>query len=157
MSNWDVWYMDLARTVASKSKDPSTKVGAVIVRANENKLAGSSIGYNGFPQGIADTHERLNNRPMKYSLTIHAEMNALLSSREDLRDCTIYTTLMPCAHCFIHIIQVGIKRCVFPEPTEAEEQRWGESFAKVRALADEAGVILQPYEMPPCAISAKAE
>ena len=141
--DWDDWYMKLATIVAAKSKDPSTKVGCVIVR-RDNTIA--SVGYNGFPRDIEDTTERLNDRPTKYALTIHAEMNAIIAARENLKGYKLYTTLLTCDRCFLHIIQAGIKHIVYPTPSAELEARWHESFEKVRQLADEADAFLQKLD-----------
>lgn len=140
---WDEYYMIIATTAARKSKDPSTKVGAVIVRPNNSIVA---TGYNGFPRGVADTPERLNDRNIKYSLVVHAEMNAILSARESLNGYTLYTyPFMPCDRCFVHVIQAGIKRVVFMKATDEQNARWGEAFNRVRALANEVGIELVEY------------
>jgi dCMP deaminase len=142
--SWDEWFITLARAVAAKSKDPSTQVGAIIVRKDRTIAA---AGFNGFPRGIADTDERLNDRPTKYSLIIHGEMNAILTAREPLKGYTLYTVpFMPCDRCFVHVIQAGIKRVVFPKATADQETRWGEAFARVKLLAAEAKIEL--VEMP---------
>lgn len=142
--DWDDWYMKLAIIVASKSKDPSTKVGCVIVR-RDNTIA--SVGYNGFPRDIEDTTERLNDRPTKYALTIHAEMNAILSAREPVKGYKLYTTLLTCDRCFLHVIQAGIKHIVYPTPSVELEARWHEPFERVRQLADEADAFLQKLDL----------
>ena len=137
---WDQYFLKLALMVSIRSKDPSTKVGAVIVRPDNSVVA---VGYNGFPRGVADTAERLNDRPTKYSLVVHAEMNAILTARESLQGYTLYTVpFMPCDRCFVHVIQAGIKRVVFLKATDDQESRWGEAFKKVRELAVEAGIEL---------------
>ncbi|MBI2669577.1 MAG: hypothetical protein HYX20_00290 [Candidatus Yanofskybacteria bacterium] len=59
---WDRRFLALAEFVAQWSKDPSTKTGAVIVDSN-NRLV--SVGYNGFPRGVNDSPERLENREIK--------------------------------------------------------------------------------------------
>ena len=140
---WDEYYMIIATTAARKSKDPSTKVGAVIVRPDNSVVA---TGYNGFPRGVADTLERLSDRNIKYSLVVHAEMNAILSARESLQGYTLYTVpFMPCDRCFVHVIQAGIKRVVFPLATPEQLERWGKAFETVRALAQEANIELVEY------------
>ncbi|WLB77042.1 deoxycytidylate deaminase [Bradyrhizobium elkanii] len=78
---WDRYFLKVAQAVSTASKDPSTKVGAVIVRPDRTM---ASFGYNGFPRGIADTDERLNNREVKYDLVVHGEINAILTAREPL-------------------------------------------------------------------------
>ena len=56
-SAWDRKFLALAQHISTWSKDPSKQVGAVAVGNNRNILA---TGYNGFPKGIMDTEERLN-------------------------------------------------------------------------------------------------
>ena len=58
MNKWDANFLTLANTVCMFSKDPSTKVGAVIVDDDKRVV---SIGYNGFPKAIKDDY-RLDNR-----------------------------------------------------------------------------------------------
>ena len=62
-SKWDTRFMRLAREIADWSKDPSSKIRAIIVNDKRRILA---TGYNGFPEGIEDTEERLNNREERY-------------------------------------------------------------------------------------------
>ncbi|MEY9138462.1 dCMP deaminase [Bradyrhizobium diazoefficiens] len=131
---WDRHFVRCAKEYAEASKDPSTKVGAVIVRPDRTTAA---WGYNGFPRGIADTPERLNDRPTKYELVVHAEANAILTAREPLHGYTIYTTFFSCAGCAKLIIQAGIKRIVSPT---YDVERWAESMKLAHALYDEAGV-----------------
>lgn len=141
--SWDDYFLQIAYQTARRSKDPSTQVGAVITRPDNTIV---STGYNGFPRGIADTPERLNDRPTKLSLVIHAELNAILAARESLAGYTLYTVpFMPCDRCFVHVIQAGIKRVVFMKATDEQNVRWGEAFNRVRALAEEVGVELVEY------------
>jgi dCMP deaminase len=74
----------------SLSKDPNTKVGAVLVGPGGHGLC---HGYNGFPRRVADTQERLANRELKNRLMVHAEMNAILVAASEgvrLRGSTLY-------------------------------------------------------------------
>jgi dCMP deaminase len=87
MTNWRTRYLDLAAVVASWSRDPSTKVGAVIVRPDKTI---ASVGYNGFPRQMRDTPERYADREEKYSRIIHAEVNALLHARESVTGYDMY-------------------------------------------------------------------
>lgn len=140
---WDEYFLKIALVAATKSKDPSTKVGAVIVRPDRSIV---SVGYNGFPRGIADTPERLNDREVKYSLVVHGEMNAILSARESLAGYTLYTVpFMPCDRCFVHVIQAGIKRVVFTKATDDQNTRWGPAFQRVINLAREANIEMTEY------------
>jgi dCMP deaminase len=141
--NWDEYFLRIAGVAAQKSKDPSTKVGAVIVRPDRTIV---SVGYNGFPRGVADTPQRLNDRPTKYSLVVHAEMNAILSARESLNGYTLYTVpFMPCDRCFVHVIQAGIKRVCFLKALPDQEARWGEAFNRVLLLAEEAKIEMMEF------------
>lgn len=131
--------LEIAKQVSTYSKDPSTKVGAVIVDSL-NRIV--STGYNGFPRGIADTPERLNNREEKLRLIIHAEHNAILHSPlRDLTGCTLYTyPFLPCAKCALIIIQSGIKQVVTIIPTAEQQFRWSSSFDETMDLFHEAKV-----------------
>ena len=136
MSNWHQRFIDLAQLVASWSKDPSTKVGAVLVDAKHRVLG---MGYNGFPRGIEDTPERLLDRPTKYALVVHAEANALLNSAPfELDDAQMYCTHMPCTGCAKLIIQAGV-RTVFV-PRESHVDTWREDQEKAMEMFREAGV-----------------
>lgn len=132
---WDRRFMDMARLVASWSKDPSSQVGAVITRG---KFV-ISVGFNGFPQGIADTVERLQNRDIKYPTILHAEINAILSARQDIRGCSIYVTpYMPCPQCAAVVVQSGITRIVY---TPSENEKWGKPPLS-ESMIREAGIEL---------------
>jgi dCMP deaminase len=140
LNHWDVRFLNLCRLLASWSKDPSTKTGAAIIRPDKTIC---SVGFNGFPPGIADTEERLNNREIKYQMVIHCEMNALLLTRESVKGYTLYTTpCLSCARCAVHVIRSGIARVVAPAPTEDILSRWDESLVMTRSLFREAGVVI---------------
>jgi dCMP deaminase len=141
---WDKDYLALAKFWGErKSKDPSSKVGAVIVRPDQTV---ASLGYNGFPRGIEDNERRLNNRDLKYPLTIHAEMNAILTAYNGIRGYTLYTyPFLPCERCAVHVIQAGISRVVsYACPPELLE-RWGPSLQAGRDVFKEAGVSVREY------------
>ena len=91
------------------SKDPATKVGAVIVTPDNRQL---SMGYNGMPAGIEETDEMWE-RPEKYENVIHAEENAIINAPFDTVGCTIYTTIQPCHKCMGKLKNAGIKRIVY--------------------------------------------
>ena len=109
LDKWDQRFIDLAVHVSGWSKDPSTKVGSIVVSPDRRVL---SMGYNGFPRGVEDREERLNDRQVKYTLVAHAERNALDNSDTSLRGCTLYATLQPCPECTKSIIQKGISKIV---------------------------------------------
>ena len=109
--NWHNYYIDIAKQVAKKSKDPSSKVGCVIVNKN-NQLV--STGFNGFVAKCDDSYMTYE-RPLKYNLIIHAEMNALIFAKIDLINCTIYSTHGPCENCLKHILQAGIRKFYYDD------------------------------------------
>jgi len=137
---WDQKYMGLAREVSKWSKDPSSKIGSVAVSKTGQVL---SMGYNGFPRGIADSEERLNDRPTKYKLVVHAEMNAIYNASWyglSLNGATLYVYGLPvCSECAKGIIQAGIKRVVLPKPT-VDFERWRESWEFTTMMFEESGV-----------------
>jgi dCMP deaminase len=140
-STWDKRFMKLAREISTWSKDPSSKIAAVIVNDERRIL---STGYNGFPRGIADTKERLNDREQKYPRIVHAEMNALLSALYNgvsVKDATIYVWGLPvCSECTKSIIQSGIKRVVITYIDDAPE-KWQMQWKEMsKPMYDEAGV-----------------
>ena len=136
MSDWDGRFLEMAALVSTWSKDPSTKVGAVITRG---KFV-VSLGFNGHPAGIDDSDSRLHDREQKYRTIIHAEMNAILSARQPLDGCTLYVVpFMPCSNCGAVIVQSGIKRVV---TLENNNERWIESFEITRTIFAEAGIEL---------------
>jgi dCMP deaminase len=113
MNNWDTRFLDLAFFVSQWSKDPSTKVGSVIVNEHKQVL---SMGYNGFPRNVEDSVERYADRRTKYLFVAHAERNALDNAFVDVRGATLYSTLCPCNECAKSIIQKGIKKVVTTVP-----------------------------------------
>ena len=134
---WDRRFLDLAQFVGAWSKDPSTKVGAVIVRPDRTVAA---LGYNGFPRGVLDHAERYADRNTKYAMVVHAESNTLLNSRESLEGYTLYVTpLPPCSQCAAAIIQRGIARVVIGQKSEVPKL-WEEQFAIADTMFREAGV-----------------
>lgn len=146
---WDEYFMGLAHLSAMRSKDPSTQVGAVIV-SNEHRVV--SIGYNGFPNGCGDDvfpwdrEGEFGNT--KYPYVVHAELNAILNSKNDLRGCSLYVSLFPCNECAKAIIQSGISRIVYESDKYANTDATIASKKMLRA----AGVILQqlPYKVNLC-------
>lgn len=142
---WDLRFLELAKLVASWSKDPSTQTGAVFVGRDNGII---SVGYNGFPKGIADTDARLNDRETKYSMIVHCEMNALMSAERSVRGSTLYTwPFMSCDRCCVHMIQAGVTRVVAPKASPDKEERWGAAFVKTRALFAEAGIPLVEIDL----------
>jgi len=137
---WDYRFLDLAEFISSWSKDPSTKVGAVIVDEN-NRIV--SVGYNGFPKHI-DDNDRLKERDIKYNIIVNGEINAILFANKSVEGCTLYTyPFMPCPRCAGLIIQSGIKRVVsFVNKID----RWEKDFELSRELFHESDIECMEYQ-----------
>ena len=133
---WQTWFLGMARHVATASKDPSTKVGAVV--ADEQRRV-CGVGYNGFARKVNDHPARLENREVKYKYVVHAEVNAILNSRGGSDGCTIYCTLHPCSSCASFIVQAGITKVVCPPQTI---ERWAEDAKIAAEILTEGGVKL---------------
>jgi len=141
--DWNVRFLRLARHISAWSKDPSTRVGAVIARPDRTIL---SLGYNGFPRGCADDQSLYDDRPVKLARTVHAELNAILTASERPVGCTIYVApLHPCPNCAGAIIQAGITRVVFT--SAGDPVRWASEFDAARGMFREAGVTTLHYPM----------
>lgn len=144
MIKWHWRFILLAREVSTWSKDPSTKCGAVVASGKEL----TSCGFNGFPPGLDDTMERLDNRDLKYSMTLHADDNALFYAGEKSRGADLYTyPALPCSRCAVRAIRAGIKEVVSVYPPDEFEQRWGESIELGLKMLKEAGVTVTLYNM----------
>lgn len=142
---WDQRFLDTAALVATWSKDPSTQVGCVIVNERRHIVA---TGYNGFPTGVEDSLERLNDRPTKYLMVQHAEVNALLQAETSMHGATAYVTHQPCANCTGAMIQAGIKRIITHRADQGLYERFKASFNVAAAMLDEAGVEIEFVEKP---------
>ena len=135
---WDSRFMEMALLVSSWSKDPGTKVGCVLV--DDRRII--ATGYNGFPQGISDLSDRFDDRDWKLSVTIHAEVNAILNAGKHgakTEGSTIYTTFPPCSNCSSAIIQAGISRVICP-PYENTPERWRNNFLLGKSLISESKI-----------------
>lgn len=145
-SKWDSRFLEMAKFYSTFSKDPSRKIGAVIV---DDKKVVLSAGYNGFPRGILDSADRLNDREQKYKFVVHAEMNAIYNATFNgvsLDGSHLYVYGLPaCAECSKGIIQVGIKRvqCWIDQPIP---DKWKESWETTKWMLLEAGVKFQLFE-----------
>ena len=139
-TDWNKRFLRLAQgEVNTWSKDPSTKVSAAVVRGKHVV----AVSYNGLPEGIEDTHERLNNRELKYKIVQHAEANAISTCAKlgiATDGATMACTLFPCSSCAGLMIGAGIKKVIVQTPTEDQLSRWADSLALSRSLFEEAGV-----------------
>lgn len=138
MTNWHNRFLELATHISSWSKDPSTQVGAVITRGNRI----ISTGFNGPPQKVHDLQERLLNREVKLRITLHAEANAILFSKQDLKNCTLYCTHPPCTQCAAMIIQSGLEEVIIPWISPEFYARWKEDIDLSMKLFSEANIVV---------------
>lgn len=145
--NWDSYFMTMAYLVATKSKDPSSKVGAVIVGPDREVR---STGYNGLPRGLNDTEERYA-KPLKYNLINHAEENAILNCSRigtSTKGCSLYVPWIPCSLCTKSIIQAGIIEVIYHENwpgNSCKESDWADSIKLSNQMFNEAKVILRNF------------
>lgn len=135
--SWDECFMRIAHTISMRSRDPSTKNGAVVV--NQNKVV-VGLGYNGFPRGVDDTKlpwEREGEfGETKYAYVVHAEENAVYNSNANTEGCSLYCTLFPCNECAKTIIQNGITEVIYESDKYHDDKVW----VAARKLFDMAGV-----------------
>lgn len=144
-TKWERRFLNLAREVSSWSKDPSTRVGAVLVRP-DHTVAG--IGFNGLAPGVDDS--RASDREFKIASVIHAEENAILSSRDSaLSECGLYVWgLAPCAHCVAVALRKGVRRFVGVQLADRPE--WNRSAEFARLQCSDAGAsytVLTPADL----------
>lgn len=122
--NWDEYFLKIAEVVAMRADCTRRQVGAVITR--ENRII--STGYNGAPSSKPGclTESACPRGGMTYGeqpkdvgydncISIHAEVNAILYARTDLRDCTLYVTHKPCVACSKVIEGSGINKVVWTQ------------------------------------------
>ncbi|MEE2811631.1 MAG: dCMP deaminase family protein [Candidatus Thermoplasmatota archaeon] len=139
---WDRRFLALADHISTWSKDPSTKVGCVVV-GEDREIR--STGFNGFPRGIDDDPERLSDREQKYPLICHAEENAIMHAARiglSLKDSTAYVTWPPCTRCARSLIQAGVTEVVYPSESEIPE-RWHSDFDTSMKMMSEAGITVR--------------
>lgn len=141
--NRDDFYMGLVYWIASKSKDPNTQVGALII-SDKNQPLG--WGYNGPPPAIND--KEINwARPEKYDWIEHAEENAIdFSDKRHLENATLYVNAKPCKKCMLKIVKSGIKKviyCNFKSDKDSSLQQ--NSSDKTDEIARKGGIFLQEF------------
>ena len=142
---WNKKFMDIAKDVAQWSKDKSTGVGAVIVKHNRV----IATGYNGFPEHIDDEKPERHERPEKYSWTVHAEENAIISCARigvSTQDAVMYCTWFPCAGCARMLVNAGIKKIVCGQEPDLSNEKFGAEFKIVLEMLHEADVDIE-YEL----------
>lgn len=127
----------MAHLVASRSKDPSTQVGTVLVM--NNQLVSS--GYNGMPAGAPETPE-VWERPLKYDLVLHSEINAVGQAAQKGAVCwgaTAYVTHFPCLGCAKALVAAGVQEVVYSGLVKG----WDDEHKKSLKLLEYAGIIVR--------------
>jgi len=136
---WHLRFLNLASQISTFSKDPSTKVGCVLVK--DRRII--STGYNGFPRNISDNFERLMDREKKYEITVHAEINAVTTAAlhgVSTEGCSAYITFSPCSRCAAVLINAGIKG-VYVKGGSIIPDRWLDNLIVASNLLAEAGIL----------------
>ncbi|MBI3947938.1 MAG: dCMP deaminase family protein [Armatimonadetes bacterium] len=114
-ANWNEYFMDIARVVATRSTCPRKHVGAVIVR--DRTIL--STGYNGSVRGLPHCDEAGCDVVEGHCVrTVHAEANAIIQAARNgvqIAGAELYTTASPCWNCFKLIANAGIARIFFGE------------------------------------------
>ena len=144
-TRWDEYFLRMTVLVASKSKDPSTQSGCVIVGPDCDVR---STGYNGLPRNCNDNVAERTERPAKYLWYEHSERNAIYSAAKcgtPLNGCTAYINWHPCADCARGLIQAGITRIVAFETPERLRERWEGHIAVSSEMMYESGVSYVEY------------
>lgn len=130
---WDEYFMEVARTVATRATCPRASVGAVLVR--EHRIL--TTGYNGAPRHVAHCTEAGCEMVGGHCVrSTHAEANAVVQAAlhgVGLEGATAYCTHQPCVNCAKLIISAGVARIVYGEA-------YPDAFAQ--QLLAEAGVAL---------------
>jgi len=146
--NWNTYFMNLIGPISSRSKDPNSKFGCVIVGPDNGIRA---TGFNSFPRGIDDTAPERLLRPEKYKWIEHCERNAIFEAAKigvPLDGCRIYLYGIPCIDCARAIIQVGIKEVIYSLEKQLAWEQTGTMYKddnnRVRRMLCEAGVKLSP-------------
>jgi dCMP deaminase len=133
---WDEYFMEIARTVATRATCPRAMVGAVLTR----KKRILTTGYNGAPRGVAHCLDVGCTLVDGHCLrATHAEANAIVQGAlhgVSLEGATAYCTHQPCSGCSKLLISAGVERIVYRDA-------YPDSVAEV--LLAEARVALEPF------------
>lgn len=144
--DWDTYFMEITKIVASRSSCLHRQVGAVLVR--DKRIL--TTGYNGAPAGMAHCMELggclrdkmgfASGEGHEYCRALHAEQNAVIQAAVvglSIKGADLYCTHSPCTLCAKILIGAGIQRIVFLG-------RYPDDFAL--DLLKEAGVEMVAYE-----------
>ena len=139
--SWDVYFLEIARAVSSRSTCLRRQVGAIVVR--DKRIL--TTGYNGAPTRLQHCSQAGCMREQlgvpsgeRHDLCrgLHAEQNALVQAALHgigVQEATLYCTSAPCLICAKMLINAGVRRVVFADSYPDE---------LARRLLEEAGVDL---------------
>jgi dCMP deaminase len=145
--NWDEYFMNIAKVVASRSNCIKRKVAAIIVK--DKRVI--STGYNGTPRGTRNCNEggcpRCNSlatsgTKLEECLCSHGEENAIVQASYHgvpLKDAVIYSTFAPCLQCAKMIINSGIREVIYNMDYPLNESAF--------RLFDEAGIFVRKLKV----------
>lgn len=111
--SWDQYFMNIADVVKTRSLDPKTQVGAVIVSLKDNRII--STGYNSICAGMDDSSIDWTDRDYIHQIVIHAEMNAVLYAQSKFEDAILYSTLSPCKDCIKLLSATKIRKIIYKD------------------------------------------
>ncbi|HLC60166.1 MAG TPA: cytidine/deoxycytidylate deaminase family protein [Candidatus Nanoarchaeia archaeon] len=114
-ANWEQYFMNIAKEVATRSTCDRKHVGALIVR-DKTIL---STGYNGSIRGMPHCDDVGHMMEDGHCVaTIHAETNAILQAAKNgvmIDSSEVYITASPCWPCFKMLANAGIKKIYYGE------------------------------------------
>lgn len=148
--SWDELFMRHAYLIASKSKDQSTQIGAILVR--DGILI--SEGYNGICRNVKDEVPERLNRPEKYHWFEHGERNSIYNAARNgikTMGSVMYTQGCPCSDCGRAVIQAGIEEIVLHTPweniwKEIKGVKWIDSNLKSYTMFEEANIKVRFFD-----------
>jgi dCMP deaminase len=151
------YIMNLACLTALRNPDPSTQVGACIINS-DRRIVG--LGFNDFPRRFDgdinnnfelpfDKESEVSAINTKNLYMCHAARNAILNKNStNLRDCSLFATILPCNECFKLIVQSGIKKVYYL--TDSKDN-WTDAFKELikgsKVMSAICGVELIKYEI----------
>ena len=143
---FDVTCMKQVYLAAERSKDPRTKIGAVLVK--DKNVIGT--GYNGFARKVLDLPDRYTDRELKYKFVVHAEANSVLTCARlgiSTMNSVLYTNGIPCNECMKSIIQGGILEIIIHKQwPELSGEKWIEAVKISKIMLEETGVKIRELD-----------
>lgn len=143
--DWDEYFMNIAKVVATRSNCIKRKVAAIIVK--DRRVI--STGYNGTPRGARNCNEggcprcsslAASGTALEECLCSHGEENAITQAAyhgTSVKGATLYTTFAPCLLCTKMIINSGIAEVVYNREYPLNE--------RALSLLRECGVVVRKW------------